>query len=99
MKIALHDPLAKRLRSNDGRKAEISNYKQWGSAPAPADVYIDDPTLPLGKIIQTEHKIPGLKTSFDWTVTKSDGTILHQKTFNSNFVPWAAVYRRGTKTD
>ena len=85
--------------TNDGRKAEISNYKQWGSAPAPADVYIDDPTLPVGKIIQTEHKIPGLKTSFDWTVVKSDGTILHQKTFTSNFVPWAAVYRRGTKTN
>jgi len=83
--------------TNDGRKAEISNYKQWGAQSAPPDVYIDDPTLEVGKLIKTESKVPGLKTSFDWTVKKSDGTIIHQKTFNSVFVPWAAVYRRGTK--
>ncbi len=83
--------------TSDDRKVEISNYKQWGSQAPPPDVWIDDPTLPLGKVIQDEHKIPGLKTAFDWTVTKSDGTILHQKTFQSNFVPWAAVFRRGTK--
>lgn len=83
--------------TNDGRKVEISNYKQWGSQAPPPDVWIDDPTLPLGQVVQDEHRIPGLKTAFDWTVTKSDGTILHQKTFQSVFVPWAAVYRRGTK--
>ena len=44
--------------TSDGRKAEISNYKQWGSAPAPADVYIDDPTLEVGKLIKTEIKFP-----------------------------------------
>ncbi len=83
--------------TSDGRKSEITNYKQWGSQSPPPDVWIDDPTLPVGKTIQDEQRIPGLKTSFDWTVTKSDGTILHQKTFTSNFVPWAAVFRRGTK--
>ncbi len=83
--------------TSDGRKAEITNYRQWDSTPAPPDVWIDDPTLPVGKTIQDEHAIPGLKTSFDWIVKKSDGSILHQKTFTSNFVPWAAVYRRGTK--
>ena len=85
--------------TNDGRKTEISNYKQWDYTAAPADIYVDDPTLETGKIIQTEHKVPGLKTSFDWKVTKSDGTVLHQKTFKSIFVPWAASYRRGTKTN
>jgi len=85
--------------TSDGRKSEILNYKQWDYAAAPADIYIDDPTLEAGKTIQTEHRVPGLKTSFDWKVTKSDGTILHQKTFKSIFVPWAASYRRGTKTN
>ncbi|HPT66397.1 MAG TPA: VanW family protein [Candidatus Woesebacteria bacterium] len=85
--------------TNDGRKAEITNYKQWGSQTPPPDVWIDDPTLPVGKIIQDEQRIPGLKTSFDWTVKKEDGSILHQKTFTSVFVPWAAVFRRGTKTN
>jgi len=81
--------------TSDGRKSEITNYHQWGYAAAPPDVWIDDPTLPVGKTIQDEHAIPGLKTAFDWTVTK-DGQTLHKKTFTSNYVPWAAVYRRGT---
>ena len=80
--------------TSDGRKVEISNYKKWGAQPAPPARYIDDPTLPPGKIIQDEHSIPGLKTAFDWKVTRN-GETLHQKTFQSVFVPWAAVYRRG----
>jgi len=80
--------------TRDGRKVEISNYKQWDAAPPPPDVWIDDPTLPAGKVVKDESKVPGLKTSFDWKVTK-DGQILHQKVFTSSFVPWAAVYRRG----
>jgi vancomycin resistance protein YoaR len=83
--------------TSDGRKVEITNYKQWDAQAAPPDVWVDDPTLPVGTVIQDEHKIPGLKTAFDWTVKKTDGSILHQKTFQSVFVPWAAVYRRGTK--
>lgn len=80
--------------TNDGRKSEISNYKQWDAAPAPPDVWIDDPTLPPGKVVKDESKVPGLKTSFDWKVTRN-GEILHQKTYVTNYVPWAAVYRRG----
>jgi len=80
--------------TNDGREVEISNYKQWGAAAAPPDVYIDDPNLPAGKIVKVESRVPGLNTSFDWTVRKN-GEILHQQTFVSKYVPWAAVYRRG----
>ncbi len=79
----------------DGRKAVIDNYKQWGAAPAPPDVWIDDPTLPLGKVVKDESRVPGLKTAFDWTVTRN-GEIIHKKTYTSSYVPWAAVYRRGT---
>jgi len=82
--------------TSDGRKSEISNYRQWGATPAPPDVWIGDPTLPAGKVIQDEHAIPGLKTSFDWKVTDKDGNTIHKKTFTSNYAAWAAVYRRGT---
>ncbi|MFA6602654.1 MAG: VanW family protein [Candidatus Shapirobacteria bacterium] len=80
--------------TSDGRITEISNYRKWGAAPPPPDVYIDDPTLPPGKVIQDEQRIPGLKTSFDWKVTRGE-EILHQKTFTSSYTPWAAVFRRG----
>ncbi|MDP4010054.1 MAG: VanW family protein [Candidatus Shapirobacteria bacterium] len=81
--------------TSDGRKVDISNYRQWDAQPAPPDKYIDDPTLPPGKVVQDEHRVPGLKTAFDWKVISFDGKILHQKTFQSVYVPWAAVYRRG----
>ncbi len=81
--------------TSDGRKVSITNYRQWDSTPAPPDVWIDDPTLPVGKVVKDEQAIRGLKTAFDWTVTDQNGNILHQKTFQSNFAAWAAVYRRG----
>lgn len=81
--------------TSDGRKVSITNYRQWDSTPAPPDVWIDDPTLPVGKVVKDEQAIRGLKTAFDWTVTDQNGNIIHQKTFQSNFAAWAAVYRRG----
>lgn len=84
--------------TSDGRKTEISNYRQWDYTQPPPDVNIDDPTLPVGKTVQDEHRIAGLKTAFDWKVTKG-GEVIHQKTFQSSYVPWAAVFRHGTKTN
>lgn len=81
--------------TSDGRKTEITNYRQWDASPAPPDVYIDDPTLPAGKVVKDESRVPGLKTAFDWKVTRN-GEVIHQKTFQSVYTPWAAVYRRGT---
>ncbi len=81
--------------TSDGRKVSITNYRQWDSTPPPPDVWIDDPTLPVGKVIKDEQAIRGLKTAFDWAVTDKNGNIIHQKTFQSNFAAWAAVYRRG----
>lgn len=81
--------------TSDGRKVNITNYRQWDSTPPPPDVWIDDPTIPVGKTVQDEQAIRGLKTAFDWNVTDSNGNIIHQKTFQSNFAAWAAVYRRG----
>jgi len=94
-----YDGVNKRLTysiygTSDGREVTIDNYRQWGTAPPPPDKYIDDPSLPPGKVVQDEQRIPGLKTAFDWTV-KRNGEILHQQTITSNYAPWGAVYRRG----
>lgn len=81
--------------TSDGRHVTIDNYKKWGYAQPPPDKFIDDPSLPEGKLIREEYAVPGLKTAFDWTV-KKDGQVLHKQTFSSSYVPWPAVYRRGT---
>lgn len=81
--------------TSDGRKAETLNYRQWDARPAPPDLYQDDPTLPVGTTKQVERAVPGLKTAFDYKVTRNGETVF-EKTFTSNFRPWQAVYLRGT---
>ena len=83
--------------TNDGRQAETLNYRQWDPRPAPPDLYQDDPTLPVGTTKQIERSVPGLKTAFDYKVTRGEETIF-EKTFYSNFRPWQAVYLRGTSS-
>ena len=80
--------------TSDGRRVEISNYRKWGWQAPPPTRYIDDPTLAPGQLVQEEHAVAGIKTAFDWTVSR-DGETIHQQTFQSNYVPWAAVFRRG----
>lgn len=82
--------------TSDGRKAEVSKSRTWDVVPAPPDLYVDDPTLPVGQVRQTEHKANGAKVAFDWKVTRGE-EVLQQKTFYSNYKAWQAVYLRGTK--
>ncbi len=82
--------------TSDGRKAEISKSRIWEVASPPPDLYIDDPTLPVGKVVQTEHAAWGAKVAFDWKVVRGD-EVLQQRTFYSNYRPWQAVYMKGTK--
>jgi len=84
--------------TSDGRKVEISKARVWDVTPPPPDLYQDDPTQPVGKVVQTEHAAWGAKVAFDWKVTRGD-EILQQKTFYSNYSPWQAVFLRGTKTN
>ncbi len=82
--------------TSDGRKVEISKARIWDVTPPPPDLFQDDPTLPSGKVVQTEHATWGAKVAFDWKVTRG-GVVLQQKTFYTNYQPWQAVFLRGTK--
>ncbi len=79
----------------DGRTVEMSPVKLWDYRPAPPDLYQDDPTLPTGQIKQVDFANTGVKATFDYVV-KRNGEEIFKKTFFSNFVPWQAVYLRGT---
>lgn len=80
--------------TSDGRKVEISPVRVFDRQPPPPDLYLDDLSLPSGKIKQTEHRIWGSKTTFNYKVTK-DNEVLEEKTFLSTYSPWQAVYLRG----
>jgi len=82
--------------TSDGRKAEMSKARIWEVTAPPPDLYQDDPNLPVGKVVQTEHAAWGAKVAFDWKVTRGE-EVLQERTFYSNYKSWQAVYLRGTK--
>jgi len=80
----------------DDRKVVISKVKIWDQKPPPEDKYIDDPTLSKDQVKQIDWKAWGVKTSFSYKVTRS-GEVLEEKSFYSNFLPWQAIFLRGTR--
>lgn len=82
---------------SDGRKSEISNYSIGNQRPAPATLYVDDPTLPRGTRKQIDWSAPGATTRFTYTVKNADGSERIKRDFISNFKPWRAVYLVGTQ--
>ena len=81
--------------ARDGRTVDISPVRLWDSRPAPQPLYQDDPTLPNGVVKQVDWSANGIKSAFDYKVIRGDQE-LFKKTFFSDFVPWQAVYLRGT---
>lgn len=81
--------------TNDGRISTTTKPKISGVTPAPPDLYVDDPTLPTGVVKQIDFRASGAKVSFDYKVTRGSED-LYSKTFVSNYLPWQAVYLRGT---
>lgn len=82
--------------TSDDRKVEMSKVRLWDSTPPPPDLYQDDPSIPSGQVRQVDFAAWGVKTAFDWKVTRN-GEVLQNRTFYSNFRPWQAIYLRGTK--
>ncbi len=80
--------------TSDGRKATTTKPVVTDQIAPPDDLYVDDPTLPTGKISQIEHKAWGARVSFSYSVER-DGVEIYQKNFVSVYQPWRAVFMRG----
>lgn len=81
--------------TSDGRVATVTKPIVSTQVPPPEDLYVDDPTLPVGTVKQIDFKAWGAKVSFNYLVTRG-GEEIYKKTFVSNYRPWQAVYLRGT---
>jgi len=81
--------------TSDNRIATTTKPIITSSIAPPEDLYIDEPTLPAGKIQQIEHKAWGAKVKFDYLVKRGE-EILTKDTFYSNYRPWQAVFLKGT---
>lgn len=83
--------------TNDGRRSVVEKPIIWSRTPAPNPIYIDEPTLPVGVVKRIDTAHGGAKVSFTRKVFFFNGDLKEEKTFWSNYVPWPAVYQRGTK--
>lgn len=80
--------------TKDGRISSVSKPVITNVSAPPSDIYQDDPSLPIGTTKQIDYKAWGAKVTFKYVVTKNGKEIIN-KTFVSNYKPWAAVYLRG----
>ena len=94
--------------TSDGRIVTLAKPRVWDQVPPPPDLYQDDPNLPKGQVKQIDFAAWGAKTAFDYKVIRparnasqseagGNEEVLQNRTFNSNFQPWQAIYLRGTK--
>ncbi len=82
--------------TSDGRKTEVEKPVIHSQTPPPEPVYIDDPTLPLGVVKQTDKPHWGAKVSFKRKIWDASGELKEEKEFWSNYTAWPAFYLRGT---
>lgn len=81
--------------TSDGRTTELTNYKSWDFREPLPPVYVTDPSLPPGQTKQIDWAASGIKAQFTHTVKDKNGEVIRQKTYYSNYRPWAAKYLQG----
>lgn len=80
----------------DGRITKITKPVIYSQSAPPPDLFEDDPNLPKGVVRQTDFSAWGAKVGFDYVVEKN-GQEIFKKSFFSDYRPWQAVFKRGTK--
>ncbi|HEX7018093.1 MAG TPA: VanW family protein [Patescibacteria group bacterium] len=81
--------------TSDGRTTEIVDHEVWDARPAPAPVFIPDPSLPPGVRRQIDWSVGGVKARFKNIVKDKDGNVIREEEYYSNYVPWSAKYLVG----
>ncbi len=81
--------------TDSGRRGEIVNHTTYDYRPAPAPIYIPDPSLPPGTKKQIDFAASGIKAKFTNRVRDKNGNIIREDTYASNYQPWAAKYLVG----
>ena len=94
------DAASARLRflfysTDEARKVEQVGPEWGGSIPPGQPIYEYDESLPSGTVRKLESAHNGLSATLGRIVRDSEGNILSEDTFVSNFVPWPARYLYG----
>jgi vancomycin resistance protein YoaR len=77
------------------REVEVIGPEAGDPIPPEAPVYVYDDSMPAGTIKQVERAHNGLDVVVERVVRSSEGAVLFEDIFVSNFVPWPARFRFG----
>ena len=80
----------------NGRTVRVVGPKITGTTPAPKDpVYVDDPTLPMGELKQTDKAKEGMNVVVFRIISRNAKDAPGEE-YSTNFRPWPDVFLRGT---
>jgi vancomycin resistance protein YoaR len=76
-------------------RVETSEPVYSNRQPPPPPLYIEDPSLPPGRVVQFDWAVEGLEAVVRRRVVAADGTVLSNDVLRSRYQPWQAKYRFG----
>jgi vancomycin resistance protein YoaR len=81
--------------TDPGWKVEVGEPQYSNRKPPPTPLYIEDPTMPPGKVVQFDWAVEGLDAKVPRKVWDKDGNLLIDEVLKSKYKPWQAKYRFG----
>lgn len=76
-------------------RVETSGPTYAKRTPSPAPLYVEDPSLPAGKVVQFDWSVEGLDAVAQRRVLAADGSVISAQTLKSHYLPWQAKFRYG----
>ena len=78
-----------------GWRVEVGKPQYSNRQPPPPPLYIEDPTMPPGKVVQFDWAVEGLDAAVPRKVWDKDGNLLIDEVLKSKYKPWQAKFRFG----
>ncbi len=81
--------------TDPGWKVEVGKPQYTNRQSPPPPLYIEDPTMPPGKVVQFDWAVEGLDAAVPRKVWDKDGNLLIDEVLESKYKPWQAKFRFG----
>ncbi len=78
-----------------GWRVEVGKPQYSNRQPPPPPLYIEDPTMPPGQVVQFDWAVEGLDAAVPRKVWDKDGNLLIDEVLKSKYKPWQAKFRFG----
>ena len=81
--------------TNPGWKVDVGKPQYSNKQPPPPPLYIEDPTMPPGKVVQFDWAVAGLDAAGPRKVWDKNGNLIIDEVLKSKYKPWRAKFRFG----